>query len=217
VSFFKGSLRSGAANVEEYRALIKKFDFNEFKSKQLKNAFFQRWTEMRPYFDMVEQLCQAGGGRARVRQIGSGRVRGRVSYTATANGFFQALAADLAKDALRRVVRECYTSFPGIRKSALYGCRPVMFIHDEIVLEVPYGDAGQRLQASQAADRMVYLMEAAGNDWCPDVPIKAKPSMMTYWAKGAEEVRDDQGVLVPWAPKSKDKPEAKQEPKGQAA
>ena len=55
----------------------------------------------------------------------AGRLRGRVSFTASRNTPFQALAGDGAKLALWSLLRSGY--------------RIVAFIHDEVVIELPMG------------------------------------------------------------------------------
>ena len=116
--------------------------------------------------------------------------RGSVNYTATCNGFFQHLAAIGAKEALWRVVSECYTG-----NTALRGCRPWLFLHDEIGLEVPHDD-----NASDAAQRLQVAMIESMSKWIPDIPITCTPVLGERWYKGAEPVYVD-GKLVPCEPK----------------
>lgn len=161
------------------------------KSHELKDNWFRRWSEMRDYFGVVKNLTESGGP---IVQNRSGRVRGGASFCAAANGFFQGLAADGAKDALWAVTRECYTD----KTSPMYGCRPVLFIHDEIVLEIPYRWWGAE-RAARAAKRLSEVMIAVMKTWIPDVPISAKPVMARRWFKGIEPVMVN-GVLVPAKP-----------------
>lgn len=142
----------------------------------------------------------------------------RAGYTfITGNTFFQGLAADGARDALWRVSVECYLgdvtrsatsggAVPGDvasrteEVSPLHGCRPVIFLHDEIVLEVP--DDPDVIDG--AASRLSAVMVEAMSDWCPDVPIKATPVATRRWFKGAKLARDAQGRIVPVKPVKKD-------------
>lgn len=78
----------------------------------------------------------------------------------------------------------------------MYGCRPVLFLHDEIGIEVSLADP---TAASRAADRLSRVMIESMERWIPDVPISCKPIMVRRWYKGAEPVRVG-GMLVPSRP-----------------
>lgn len=158
----------------------------EVVEQVLRPAYFESWPEMNEYFDWIKHVVQSGEIECFVSQ----RVRGDVSFCSGANNQFQALAADGAKNALRRVSRECYLD----KSSALYGTRPIMFVHDEIFAEHPTA------RASDACVRMSEVMVSAMREYVPDVHVKAEPTLMQYWYKDAEPVWVE-GKLVPWSPK----------------
>lgn len=143
------------------------------------------------YFNYISGLRDANG-RIRIEQHRSGRVRGGAYFTEACNTLFQGLAADAMYDAVWQVVRECYT----VPTSPLYGCRLLVTIHDEILLEVPE----QVDKASAAALRLRDAMVEAGARWCPDVPVEAEPTLARRWYKNAEQVWDEQGRLREWIP-----------------
>lgn len=209
----KARFDAGDAEIKEYRQQAKPANFgypglmsaNSFReyaegygirlteeqAKEIRDKWFRRWPEMRDYFAIVSELADAGNPIVQVR---SGRVRGGASGPAIANGFFQALAADGAKEALWMVAKECYTN----TASPMYGCRPVLFLHDEIGMEIPYTAIGPE-RAAAAAECLSETMIAAMKKWIPDVPILCAPVMVRRWLKGAEAVRV-KGVLVPCKP-----------------
>lgn len=125
-------------------------------------------------------------------QVENGNFAARRSGTTyvTMNSTFQGLAADLCKDAIWNITRECFT--PG---TALFGSRVVLFMHDEIILQSP------KELAAGAGDRLSVLMLEAASRWCPDVPTKAEPWISLCWEKEARSVRDSDGKLLPWIPK----------------
>jgi DNA polymerase I-like protein with 3'-5' exonuclease and polymerase domains len=88
------------------------------------------------------------------------------------------------------VAKECYTD----PDSDLFGCRPVAFIHDEILMEAPL----EKVDA--AAKRLCRVMEDAMTQYIPNVLIKAEPAAMLRWYKGAEPVWNEQGRLDLWEP-----------------
>jgi DNA polymerase I-like protein with 3'-5' exonuclease and polymerase domains len=161
-------------------------------AEALIKKFCERWSEMKEYFKKCSSLCSQGGEADSVYYGRTGLTRGLVGYTALCNHFFQHLAAVGAKDALCRVVEECYTD----EHSPLWGCRPVIFAHDEIGMEVPCGDVKR---ASESAARLATVMIETMQRWCPDVRIDADAVMMRRWLKGAKPVHVD-GILVPSRP-----------------
>lgn len=117
-----------------------------------------------------------GSGTTDVVAVGSGRVRGRVSFTEAANGFFQMLTADSAKHALWCVTWRQYME----PSSALFGTHIVNFIHDEIIVEVP----ANRAQA--AAQELEETMVSAVQEWMPHLPqaVRASAHVEDRWRKG---------------------------------
>jgi DNA polymerase I len=153
------------------------------KAVELIKAYKRRWSEMPKYFKHCSDLCEEGEDGLATVYFSSGLVRGKVRYTAVCNGFFQHLAAMGAKAALAQVSRECYAE----PDSPLYGCRPWLFAHDEIGMEIPYRWMGPR-RASAAALRKQEIMVERMKVWCPDVPIGATVAMCRTWKKGAKPV-----------------------------
>jgi hypothetical protein len=78
----------------------------------------------------------------------------------------------------------------------LFGCRPVLFLHDEIGIEAPIGrvhEAGAEL-ARIMRETMVEVAT-------PDLPSGADPIAMMRWSKNAEACYDAAGRLIPWVEK----------------
>lgn len=113
----------------------------------------------------------------------TGRVRGRVSFSQARNTPFQGLAADGAKLALWRLMRE--------------GFRLIGFIHDEILIELP--DEGGFVSKANV-DRAISIMcsemkHALGGN----LPVACEATLATCWSKDAELiVRGDR--VFPWQP-----------------
>ena len=178
------------------------------QAKSLRDNWYKRWPEAHRYFRYISSIT--GDGEGTIEQLFSGRVRGGLRYTQAANSYFQGLAADGAKAALVRVTKECYVRGhwrkPGDRfvwaagiPSPLFGCRPVIFMHDEIITEVRNDDSRPEI-ASEAAKRQQFLMVETMKEWLPDIPVKASPVLMRRWYKGAKPVHDAAGNLLPARP-----------------
>lgn len=182
----------GGLGAKTFRVFAKAsygVELDEDQAVALRNGWFAMLSEARPYLDYIARVAEIDG---EIIQVRSNRVRGGIRFTDAANGFFQALAADCAKDAGFYLAEACYT----LPESPLFGCRIVNFVHDEFIFEVPE-DPHRAHAAAMAANE---IMEAAGRRWMPQVPPKSEPALMRRWYKGAEAVYED-GLLRPWEPR----------------
>lgn len=171
------------------------------RAGRFKAAWLNRWPEMRKFFADVSAKVERGGGEFTLVQPRSGRLRGGCNYSQGCNSYFQGLTADGMKSALFAASAECYTGF-GVfwerrlyhphQTSALFGCRPVIEIHDEFVFEAP------EARAAEACERMCAVMVAGMQQYMPDVPVKVEPSMFRVWSKNADERRDVSSRLQVW-------------------
>lgn len=169
-------------------------DITEEQSWGVKNAWKSKWPENEPYFNHISQIQQKAFGQPfTVTHPRTGFVRGGCTFTSGCNTLFQGLAARGAKEAMFDVARECYVD----EASDLYGCRPVLFLHDELILEVP----AHRELAHLASMRLQRVMEEAMSRFTPDVKVGTEPTLMARWFKEAEPVWGADGVLELWTPK----------------
>jgi hypothetical protein len=180
----------GAASFQSYVRKGWGVEITFEQSRTLGRAWLDYFPEMRAYFNWVSNLLEQGDGLADIQQYMTGRWRGKCFYTQACNTMFQGLTADAAKAALFEVSRHCYT----VKSSPLYGCRPVHFIHDEILTEAP------REQAPEAAVEQERIMVDVYQRYTPDVKITADAHLMDHWYKEAEGVYDERGKLIPWNP-----------------
>lgn len=174
-------------------------------AKRLIDAWHRKWPEMREYFRMINTLVGAAG-QGTIVQLYSGRERGGVPFCAACNTFFQGLTADAAKSALYRICRACYLGDSGDGTGApLLGSRPVLFIHDEVITEVPWDPAAPE-RAHAAAQEQARILVHEVQRWIPDIPISSTAVMMRRWFKGAKPVTVDYSgaaILVPGRPEEK--------------
>ncbi len=157
------------------------------QAEKLRLAFLEMWPEVKDYIAWITRSLERSD---RLTQIFSGRVRGDLNVPSGANTLFSGLAGDGAKRALWAVSKECYVD----RDSPLYGSRPIIFAHDELILEIP------EARAHEAALRQTEVMIREMQAVVPRVKVKAEPALMRYWFKDAAPVYVD-GKLVPWEPK----------------
>ena len=182
----------------------------------VREVFFGTWAPVSAYLAWVQAVVGDGGV---VRHPVSGRVRGGVRMTAAFNGYFQGLVADGAKYAAWLLCCAAYTGtlpdevYRGVDAGegsragadvaslsdaarAFAGSRPVLFLHDEVIAELP------RDRAHEAAEGMALVMRWAMQRHIPDIVVRAEPALMARWYKAAKTVRDDAGRLALWSPPS---------------
>ena len=157
-------------------------ELTEAEARELRDMWIETY-KMRRWFSEAEAASAAG----RVVCPSSQRIRGNPAYTEAANMPFQGMAADGAKRALFALARECWVT----SDSPLFGCRPVAFIQDEVIVEAP------EETAHEAAMRVREIMEREMEMCTPDVPASATPALARRWLKGAEP-KFENGRLVPW-------------------
>lgn len=165
------------------------------EAKRLRYAWLQEWPEAQKYFDWIDSQMHGEtweNRRATITHFLSNRVRADITFTVACNSYFQGLSSDSAKCAGFQLAKEAYV----VSSSDFYGCRPVVFLHDEFIAEVP--DHPER--AHFAAHRMARIMVEEAQKWIPDVAIRAEPALMRRWYKNAEAVYDANGLLIPWEP-----------------
>lgn len=185
-------------------------------AEKVKQSWLNQWPEMKEYFRYINGLMQPDwihGYKPGIDEFDddpdmvatvelvNGLIRGRARYTESCNFPFQGLAAVGGKDACWQLALASYR-----RGGSLFGSRPVLFVHDEIIMEHPEADASER------AWEQTRIMLNAMRKLLPDVPPKAEPALMRCWYKKAEMVvakgpdgqvlRDSKGnpQLLPWEP-----------------
>jgi len=167
------------------------------------------------YMSLINDALQ-GRESFTFMQFGSKRQRGDCGYCDGCNTGFQGIVADGAKEAIWRLTVACYLppeqaygllTLPGVywqemtkdeisaACKALYGVRPVLFIHDEEIAEGPLETA------HLWAPAMAAIMREGMRTFIRDVKVEAEPALMSRWYKEAEARYDRDGRLIPWVPK----------------
>ena len=157
------------------------------EAEALKTFFFQQFPEIKTYLYHIGRMCDLtpDGGVGYLKR--TGMVSGGRMYCQLANFHFQSLAAEGALMAFAVASERAYTD----RDSALWGTRPVLFVHDEILLETPL------VRAHDAAIELKGIMEDCMRLFTPDIPAVAEVACSLRWTKEAYERYDSEGKLVP--------------------
>jgi len=157
------------------------------EAERLKTFFFQQFPEIKTYLYHIGRFCDLSpdGGVGYLHR--TGMVSGGRQYCQLANFHFQSLAAEGALTAFAITTQRAYSD----ASSALYGTRPILFVHDEILLEAPLH------KAHDAAMELKSVMENAMMLFTPDIPALAEVACSLRWTKGAYERYDSHGKLIP--------------------
>lgn len=152
----------------------------------LHKTWIDRFDENKEYRAMIKHIVRSQGS---ITQHYSGRIRGGVTDTEAANGYFQGLAADGAKRAAYLISKESFTD----HNSPLYGTRLISFVHDETINEV------YEATAHEAVQRVEALMKLGMSEVLPDLmpALTVESALMHRWSKKAKPIHVN-GRLVPY-------------------
>jgi hypothetical protein len=188
--------RPGGMGDRKFVEMAKKqynLHFTIPEAKAQKAIWLEENPEMVRFFAHVASLTKSGYGT--VITPASGMVRGGCTFPAACNQHFQGPVAYGATDAAFYVAWECYVD----KGTALFGCRPTLFLHDELILDIPTH------KAHEAALRQTEVMVERMQRIFPHVPITASPALMLRWYKEADAQFQDKAVtegpaarLIPW-------------------
>jgi hypothetical protein len=157
----------------------------EGQAEELKQFFFSQFPEIDQYLKRVGIQVKKNDGQGYLRR--AKRLSGNRKFCQLANFYFQGLAAEGGLTAFTMVSKASYTD----PTSPLYGCRPVLFVHDEIIIEAPL------VKAHGAAMELQRLMEKCMGIFTPDIPSVAEPTMAKKWWKDAYQRFDENGKMIP--------------------
>lgn len=179
------------------------------QADELDEVGFGRWKEIKPFFEWIDSHTGGFGQTGSItlqappfdagihaKPIFEGLTRGNASATQAANFAFQGPAARAAKEAHFRVSWLCYA---GGEESALFRheARPVVFLHDEIGLEVP----DDPVVRTECAAELEAVMTNTLREFIPDVATgEVKAVAMHSWHKKAKRIVNAAGLLECWEP-----------------
>lgn len=158
----------------------------EAEAKYYRAVWLATWPEAKAYFDYHSEVTRT---TCTVVQHYSGRIRGGLTFSESANTLFQGLIADAIKAAMWRICRAMYDPSVG---SVLYGSRMVNMIHDELICEVP------RAVGHECALEIQRIVLEETGKYLPNVPPRASPYLSRYWSKKAFAIKDVNGRYVAW-------------------
>lgn len=165
------------------------------KAKEISDIWFSTWREMRTYMKHIKRQQTEENGFAVVMPH-SGILRSGMTFTSACSFPSQGLGAVCALRGLWRITEDCYNN----PESPAYGARPVNFIHDQNLVELPFRAWGPD-RTHQASARLSQLMADGANEYLHHLKIYVEPTLCDRWSKNAEPVYDEKGRLTVWTPK----------------
>lgn len=162
--------------------------YSKEEAANLRHTWLRTFPEMQEYFD----YCKRELGpkeRAQIELLGSPMLRTVRGLSTICNSFFQALAAVGGKRAINEVARRSFCE----EQSALFGMRPINFVHDDLTNEVDEDPVIYR----PAAAEFEQVMADQFNTVVPDYPTGVDVVLMRRWSKDAEPTFDAEGNLIP--------------------
>lgn len=194
----------GAATLVEMAWSSYKFEMTKDLAEAAREVWLGTYPEMVLYFKHIREQCidpnntrtdkiTKEAKKAYRYETPLGLTRVNCVYTAASNGLgMQSYAGDGAMLAIWAVFEACHNPALG---SILLGCRPCDFIHDELLVKIPY-DRDPTF-ANRAAAEIERLMCEAMMVVVTDVPITAESALSRCWNKWAEPKFDAAGTLIP--------------------
>jgi hypothetical protein len=166
----------------------------EEQSIMMRELWHEAFPEMREYFAALNKQFKDPVNPDRYCYMTPlGMYRAGATYCAAANGnALQSPTAEGAKGGVFDVARACCDP---AEKSILYGCRPLLFIHDEQIIEIP-----DDTLAHDRAMEIKRLMEQAMKAVLYDMDPQAEPCLMRRWNKTAKPVYINNKLVI-WEPK----------------
>ena len=173
----------------------------------LVDLYYERFEEIPAYFEMMRsEMVDPFNTRRRKDgeeswkgdelywyEMPDGTVRRGCIYTEGANGsLMQSIGACGYNELHYRLVRECLDETRG---SVLYGCRVVLPLHDEWIIEAPFDGTTAGLQRlREQAARAKHVSEDGLRYSMPDVTMIVEPALTTRWVKDAEPTYEHGGI-----------------------
>jgi hypothetical protein len=195
---FPGGL--GPATMVEFARKTYGVTMTEEEAFEYREFWRATYPEMPRFFDWINGQTDpyngSGDGSSYVYTTPMGLVRRGASFCAAANGMcMQSPGAEAAMMGAILVSRACYDPTQG---SILYGCRPIAFVHDQLIGETTKDSS---LWAAQC-EEVARLMREGAEMVLTSIKMRTDEALLTaVWTKAAEPVRDPETKeLQVWRP-----------------
>jgi hypothetical protein len=191
---FPGGL--GPATMVEFARTTYGVVMTEEEAYEGREVWRKTYPEMPPYFKWVEaQVDEYNSGSETLYEYTTplGMVRRGATFCSLANGkAMQSPGAEGMKLSVIRVVRECYDHTLG---SVLFGCRPIAFVHDQIIGETTRDKKLWHAQCMRVSEIICETMKLV----LPDIDFRCDEAHLTeVWSKKSKPTFDKKGLLIPW-------------------
>ena len=195
---FPGGL--GPATMVEFARKTYGVIMTEQEASDYREFWRATYPEMPQFFDWINGQTDPYNGSSGesyyTYTTPMGLVRRGASFCAAANGCcMQSPGAEAAMMGAILVSRACYDP---TQESILYGCRPIAFVHDQLIGETTKDSA---LWAAQC-EEVARLMREGAEMVLTSIRMRTDEALLTsVWTKAADPVRDPEtNELQVWTP-----------------
>jgi hypothetical protein len=191
---FPGGL--GPATMVEFARKTYGVILTEEQASEYREFWRATYPEMPEFFDWINSQTDEYNSEGTYTYVTPmGVVRRGASFCAAANGCsMQSPGAEAAMMGMVLVSRACYDKTQG---SILYGCRPIAFVHDQIIGETTRDPLLWAAQCEEVARLMCLGAEMV----LTSITMRTDEALLTeVWSKSADPVRDNKGILQVWRP-----------------
>jgi len=195
---FPGGL--GPATMVDFARKTYGVVMTEQEASDYRDFWRATYPEMPMFFDWIngqtDQYNGSGEGSNYTYTTPMGLIRRGASFCAAANGCsMQSPGAEAAMMGAILVSRACYDP---TQESILYGCRPIAFVHDQLIGETTKDSS---LWAAQC-EEVARLMREGAEMVLHSITMRTDEALLTsVWTKAAEPVRDPETQeLQVWRP-----------------
>jgi len=195
---FPGGL--GPATMVDFARKKYKVVLTEEEAYDYREFWRATYPEMPQFFDWIngqtDQYNGSGEGSNYTYTTPMGLVRRGASFCAAANGCcMQSPGAEAAMMGAILVSRACYDP---TQNSILYGCRPIAFVHDQLIGETTKDSSLWAAQCEEVARLMCEGAEMV----LTSIKMRTDEALLTaVWTKAADPVRDPETQeLQVWRP-----------------
>lgn len=198
---FPGGL--GPATMVDFAWATYGIRLDQVLATTFREMWFEVYPEMRKFLKdyipgQVDHHNGRGGDTLYHYTTPLGMVRRGASFCAAANGeCMQSPGAEGMKMAMIMLQRACYDP---TQESILYGCRPIAFVHDQVIGETTRDPELWHDQCMEVGAIIQKYLKAA----LPDMLPRTDEAHLTgVWSKASVPTFGPDGRLTPWTPTTK--------------
>ena len=165
----------GGASVDTFaRELLEKLgNSNKKEAQEIFDFYFEVFPEVQEYLNIMKENIKRERGSSTIFLERSDRVIGKRNISQSLNNMVQGIASDGGLLSLYEITKKGFSNW-----SSLYQSRPLLYVHDEIVLEIKENDLDKKCKELSA------IMCSSMEKFTPRVKASVEIRVSKTWDKG---------------------------------